>query len=402
MAVTNAADRYGSVTKLFHWSVALGIFANLALGALAAWWPTGTSAELATTKTLFSAHKTVGVAVFALALARIAWAVTQPKPASLHPERRAEVLAAETVHWLLYGSLVLVPLSGWIGHAASEGFARIWWPLGQGLPLVPKSPALAETAWAFHYVFMWVLVAAIVLHVAGALKHHLVDRDDTLRRMLPGRTRAGRPARSPGHAAPVALAVLFWGLALGAGSLAGLYRQDATAAQAPQLEAVASEWQVQDGTLAIEVVQMGDTVTGSFSDWTAEIAFEERSDPGPAGEVTVKINVTSLTLGSVTSEAMGAAFFAAEEHPTATFAAEILRADEGYVAEGTLTLKGAEVPVSLPFDLAVEGDTATMQGRTTLDRRNYGIGQSMDDDSQVGFEVGVSVELTAKRGADEG
>ncbi|ETX30673.1 cytochrome b/b6 domain-containing protein [Roseivivax isoporae] len=398
MPATNAADRYGAVAKTFHWLIALGILAMLPLGFVADLWPSDTSGAVAVKTTLFSIHKTLGTTLFALALLRILWALTQPKPVPLHPERRAETLAADTVHWLLYGSLVLVPLTGWVGHAASEGFAPIWGPVGQSLPFVPKSPALAETAWTLHFIFIWVLIAALGLHVAGALKHHLVDGDATLRRMLPGATRAGT-ATGHGHrtATPVVLAVAFWAVALGAGAGAGLFRQEAGAAEPPTLAAADSDWQVTEGTLAISVVQMGSEIEGRFADWTASIAFEERGAPGTAGEVEVQIAVPSLTLGSVSEQAKGADFLAASEFPTATYAGDIVRVADGYEVQGTLTLKGEEVPVTLPFQLTLEDGTARVEGTTTLDRRNYGIGRNMEDESQVGFEVRVRVELTATR-----
>ena len=399
MSLGNATDRYGAVAKTFHWITALGIFANLALGFAAEWAPRGTEGEIALKTALFSAHKTVGVAVFFVALLRILWALAQPKPAPLHPERRTETLTADTVHWLLYGSLVLVPLSGWIGHAASEGFARIWWPFGQSLPLVPKSSELAETAWTLHYVFMLVLVASIVLHVAGAVKHHVVDKDATLRRMLPGTTRAASPDGRHGIVLPFVLALAFWGVALAGGAAAGLF-SGPEGGESAALEDVDSEWEVQDGTLAIVVQQMGSEVRGEFADWTADIAFTPRDEPGPAGEVTVQIAVPSLTLGSVTSEAKAPAYLAAEEHPTATFAAEILREADGWVADGTVTLKGQEAPVTMPFELTLDGDTAEMRGTATLDRRNYEVGQSMDSEDTVGFEIGVQVELTAVRASE--
>ena len=111
----------------------------------------------------------------------------------------------------------------------------------------------------------------------------------------------------------------------------------------------------------------------------------------------MQIAIPSLTLGSVTKQALGKDYFDAEDFPTATFQADILSAADGYVAEGTLSMKGAEVPVSLPFQLRIDGDTARMQGRTTLDRRNYAIGDNMGDPGQLSFEVDVIVELTATR-----
>ena len=155
---------------------------------------------------------------------------------------------------------------------------------------------------------------------------------------------------------------------------------------------------VESGTLGIQVVQLSSDVQGSFADWTAAITFDENAT-GPLGDVDVTISIPSLTLGSVTSEAMGAEYFDAATHPTARFVADITRAEEGYLASGTLTIKGAEVPVELPFSLTIEGDRAEMAGALTLDRRDFGIGGS--DESAVKYPVEVLVDLVATRGADE-
>ncbi|MDP4990023.1 MAG: cytochrome b/b6 domain-containing protein, partial [Marivita lacus] len=123
MPVANTTAQYGAVAKTFHWLTALGILAVIPLGIIANDLPYDTAEQLADKAWLFSLHKTIGVTLFFVALARILWALSQPKPAPLHPDRKTETLLAEIVHWLLYGSLVLVPLSGWIHHAATEGFA---------------------------------------------------------------------------------------------------------------------------------------------------------------------------------------------------------------------------------------------------------------------------------------
>ena len=104
-----------------------------------------------------------------------------------------------------------------------------------------------------------------------------------------------------------------------------------------------------------------------------------------------------MTLGTVTQQAMGADHFDAANHPTASFAAEIREAEAGYVADGTLTLKGNTAPVTLPFDLTLDGDTAQVTGTTTLDRRDFNIGESLKDEASLGFPVEVTVELTATR-----
>lgn len=396
------SDAYGTVSKTFHWLTALLIFTAIPLGLVAERWPYDTDPQLATKALLFSAHKTVGVTAFFVGLARIIWASLQPRPEPLHPERRIETLAAGTTHWLLYISLVLVPLSGWLHHAATTGFAPIWWPFGQSLPFVPKSEPVAGFFGAWHWVFTKVLIAAVLLHVAGALKHALVDRDGTLQRMWFGETYA-RGGGGHGRILPPVAAAAIWAAAIGLGTVWGL--PDGTSrAAVPQADLGPAEpreeanaWAVQSGTLNLTVRQLGNEITGSFGDWTADIVFDADAEGAEKGDVRVEIAIPSVTLGSVTDNALGREYFNAQEYPAASFEAPIRAAEDGdgYVADGTLRLKGTEQPVTLPFTLDIEGDTATMQGQTTLDRRNFGIGG--ESEQNVGHSVGVSVELTATR-----
>ncbi|NOR32597.1 MAG: cytochrome [Sulfitobacter sp.] len=401
MAISNTAIRYGGVTKFFHWLTALLIIALLASGLFAEDLPHETQAELTQKAWFFSLHKTMGVAVFFVALLRIIWAISQPKPGLLNADKKLESWLAETVHWVLYASLVIVPLAGWISHAAASGFAPIWWPFGQDLPLVPKSTDIEHLFGAVHVISGKVLMGALFLHFAGAIKHHVIDRDSTLRRMLPGEPPIGPLPAQHHSSAPVLAAVVVWiaTLALGVGlGLAG-GKDGAEAAQAPVLEQVASDWTVQTGTIGISVNQFGSAVEGSFADWTSSISFDETVSEGKAGTVTTTISIPSLTLGSVTDQAMGADFFNAENFPTAAFAADITVTNGNYLADGTLTIKDQSVPVSLPFSLTVDGDTAVMQGTTSLDRRAFAIGQSVTDAATLGFDVAIDINLTATRPA---
>lgn len=402
MSLANTQDRYGSVAKTFHWLIALLIIALIPLGVIANELPYDTSEELARKAWLFSLHKTLGILVFFVALGRIGWALTQPKPGLLHPERKLESLAAETVHWLLYGSLVLVPLSGWIHHAATTGFAPIWWPFGQNLPLVPKSEPVAGLFAGAHWVLTKVLAAALILHVAGALKHHVIDKDATLRRMWFGDTAVPRTSGTANHATPLLVALALWVLALSGGAALGVYAPHSqSAGEVAELEAVATGWQVQDGTLSITVTQLGSEVTGTFTDWTAAIDFDEtvpnETEGRIAGSVDVTVAIGSLTLGSVTDQAMGADYFNAANYPTARFVAEIVPVVDGYEARGTLTIRDQSVPTTLPFSLALDGDTASMDGTVTVDRNDFGIGLNMADESSLKFAVQIAVALTATR-----
>lgn len=387
---TNTANSYGSVARVFHWLTALIILSAIGLGLLA---KRGSFDGIDGQVLSYSLHKTLGIAALIVASLRILWALSQKHPAPVHPDRRAETFAAELAHWLLYVSMIIVPLAGWAEHAATEGFAPILWPFGQSLPFIPKSGHLAETLAAVHSTFAWVLIATIAAHVAGALKHLLIDRDGVLARMTKGHP-AGAPVPAPGsvaaHLAPAALAVAIFA----AGGAYALATRPETPAATPALETVASQWTVTEGTLTFGIRQLGSPVQGSFSDWTAAINFDEKTG---TGDVTVTINLGSVSIGTVTDQAKGAAFFDVANHPTATFTARIRPEGDAFLAEGQLEMKGATVPLTLPFTLTITDGVAQMAGKVTMDRRDWAIGQGYDDEGSVAFPVELAVALTAKR-----
>jgi cytochrome b561 len=224
MPFGNTANSYGSVTKTFHWLTVLLIFTLIPVGLIAHNMAENlrgpaigvTPEYLLRTIWIFSLHKTLGVTVFFVALARVLWSVFQPKPDPLSDDA-TQTRLADMVHWVLYGTLILTPLTGWAHHAATIGFAPIWWPFGQSLPFIPKSETVATTFAGLHGVMITLLVLSILLHVAGTLKHQFINRDATLRRMLP-RTRDLTPTY-PRHRsslpAMAALAVLIIAICVG-------------------------------------------------------------------------------------------------------------------------------------------------------------------------------------------
>ena len=402
MSPMNTTRAYGWAARAFHWTVAVLILIALGLGLYADSLPRGGEDQLQAIFAAFSIHKTAGMAVLLIATARILWTLSQIRPRPLHPERRLETWLAETVHWALWIGMIAMPLSGWLLHSAAPGgFSRILWPLGQRLPLVPEDAALAESFARFHETGWWVLAALIVLHVAGALKHALIDRDDTLARMAGNPDRLPEPPEhrmSPGlqHLLAACAAVAIWG---GVAALTGQGEAEtrpepaATAAQ----PAAASGWAVQQGTLGISVKQGGNDISGQFGQWQAQIDYAPETQ---TGRVDVTIDIASLTLGSVSDSAKGPDFLNASAHPTASFKAEILppaAAGQPHVAHGTLTIAGKSIETDLPFDLVLEGETATAKGQMQVDRRDFGIGAGYADESTVGFAVVINFDLTAKQ-----
>ena len=390
--ISNTTASYGRVARFFHWCIAFLVLADIALGLIGKFTP-HSGDTVAFLQLLYSTHKTIGVTILALAVLRVGWAISQPRPVPLHPDRRLETFAADTAHWVLYAAIFVLPLSGWVIHSAEVGFAPIWWPFPQSLPFIPKSERLAGAAANVHWIAGIVLATMVAAHIGGAIKHALIDRDGTLARMWNGRA-AGKAATHPGKTASVLAAIGIWTFAIG-GALT-VFAPAHNVEAASQFPVKQTEgWVVQDGSLSITIKQMGAEVTGGFANWQAEIEYDEVTR---IGAVKTVIDMTSLTLGSVTDQAKGPEFFDVAAHDTAVFQGNIvLIGGPKHQASGSLTLVGQSVPVTLDFDLEVTGRTAKASGGTVLDRRDFGMGMAYPDESSVGFAVEVRIELVATK-----
>lgn len=172
--------RYTGTAIALHWLLALALLGLLAMGAYMTSLPFSPSRLK-----LYNWHKWAGILVLALSVARLAWRLTHRPPADAAMpawQRRA----AHAAHAALYLLFFAVPLAGW-AYSSAAGFPVVLfgvWPLPD---LVGPDRALAETLKSVHGTMAWTLLALIVLHVAGAMKHQLIDRDGLLHRMLPRR-----------------------------------------------------------------------------------------------------------------------------------------------------------------------------------------------------------------------
>ena len=405
--LVNTRKTYGLIAQLLHWTMAGLILFLIPLGIFMHQLPTATAEDAARTFWFFSLHKTLGVAALFIAVVRVAWACLQPHPLPLNSDRKFECLLAQTIHWTLYGAIIVMPLSGWLHHAATEGFAPIWWPLGQDLPFIPKSTQLADMFALVHFCTAVLLGTSIALHIAGALKHAVIDRDDTLRRMIPGASHGqlDEPAEPQFKRSPAVLAVLCFA-ALGA-SVVVLHSRPQTgpapqASTPPPATMPASGWRVDmaKSRLGIKITQSGSPITGTFRQWRANINL----DPADlqAARIDVTIDIASLSLGGVTDEAISPDFLNAKVYPTARFrSADIAKVGEmAYEASGELTLAGKTRAMKLPFKLTIKDGRATAMAQVTLDRLAYGVGQkSFPRGTVVGLEVMVDIAVEADRTA---
>lgn len=172
--------RYTRFAVLLHWLIALLIISAFALGVTMVDIPGITPTKLR----YFSWHKWLGVTVLALACARLLWRLTHPAPAYPASMPDWQKSAAHGLHGLLYVLMFAIPVSGYF-YSLAAGVPVVY--LGV-IPLpvfIDASDVLKPILKQVHYALNVSLVFLVVAHMAAALKHVFIDRDDMFRRMLP-------------------------------------------------------------------------------------------------------------------------------------------------------------------------------------------------------------------------
>jgi cytochrome b561/polyisoprenoid-binding protein YceI len=387
-----AQTRYSTVAVVLHWLIALALAFQLALGFSMPKDERGFA--------LFQLHKSIGVTILVLTLARLAWRFTHRPPPAV--EGGFQGFLAKAVHTLLYAFMICAPLTGWaIVSTDPSGiptllYSTIPWPH------LPLPAALNEAFEETHEILAFIGLALVVLHVAGALRHQFLLKDGLLRRMGPGGS-----AWAAGLLALLVVAVYFGaGMRISSWVVAnGGYRSEAQeqaeareaparvplAAVAPEPTATASptdeateaeagpppSWTIQRGGRLGFSVGSGDSAySGSFSDWSGTIAFDPEHPE--SADIRITIKLASATLGDATQDEMlqGGDFFASAANPTATWRSTSVRktGENRYSASGTLSLKGASKPQSLSFTLSGKDLKRHVEGSASIDRSAFGVG----------------------------
>lgn len=391
--------RYSLIAIFLHWTIAVLLAFQISVGwALEELGARGFA--------VFQIHKTVGVSILVLTLIRLAVRAWKPGPAPA--EGGWQGALAKVVHAGLYVFMLGGPLTGW----ALVSTAKVKVPtLLFGivpLPHLPLPAAMNGPAVLAHAVLALMGMTLFVLHVAGALRHHLLLRDGLIWRMM--------PVRSP------ILLVLLPLLVVG-GVLVGKAILPAPAAKTeeqqhmarPQAEtpeelpastaatnvaapaeadnAVAQEqspalpppaWKVQPGgSLRFSLGNDGQTINGSFGKWTAEIVMDPEHPE--SADIRVDIDLASASVGDAYQDGMlaGDEFFAVATHSTARFTAKGAESTgQGrYRAAGTLSLKGVSRPQTIRFSLSGAGKARKVTGSASIDRGAFGVGNGASSNS---------------------
>ena len=185
MNTASAPHRYNGLAIVLHWLLALALVGIFSVGLYMADLPFSPQRLK-----LYNWHKWAGITILSLSAIRLIWRLSHKPPALPQAVALAmpnwQTQAYHATHWLMYALFFIVPLVGW-AYSSAAGFPIVLFGV---LPLpdfVSASKPLAEMIKPWHEYSAFALAGLVLLHVAAALKHHFIDKDGLLQRMLPGK-----------------------------------------------------------------------------------------------------------------------------------------------------------------------------------------------------------------------
>jgi polyisoprenoid-binding protein YceI/cytochrome b561 len=412
-------QRYSYTAIALHWLIALLLAFQIALG----WALEGNNSPELFARYQF--HKSVGITILLLSLARLAVRLFTPRPPASEGPAWTRALAG-IVHGLFYLVMILGPVTGWLLVST----ARVQVPtLLYGVipwPHLPVGRGWHEPAESIHGAMAWLAIGLFALHLAGALRHQWLLGKPELQRMIPF-------ARGKAVGVAIGALVLVAG-AFAAGNSIYPDRKQAPAQQrstvpvapgaaaAPPALAAADEkapdteaeeeaaiedtkqpladWTVASGgRLGFTARWNGEAVDGRFSRWRAAIRFSPDDLEKSTIRVTVDLASADTGDGQRDDSLKSSDFFDTGGHPNAVFSARDIRhlGGDKYEARGTLDLRGVSKPATLRFTLKIDGDRARVSGTARIDRTAFGVGQgewAATDAIAAGVDIAFSFTAT--------
>lgn len=178
--MNQTAPRYTGTAIALHWLLAALVITAFGLGLTMIEMPGITPTKLK----MFNYHKWLGVTIFGLAVLRLLWRLFHPAPPPPPSMPLWQRRVASVTHWLLYALIFAIPLSGYF-YSLAAGFPVVYLGLVPLPVLIEPDDQLKEVLKQTHFVLNTTLCTLVIIHVGAALKHHFINRDDVLKRMLP-------------------------------------------------------------------------------------------------------------------------------------------------------------------------------------------------------------------------
>ena len=374
------SERYSSVAITLHWLIAFAILGMIFGGWYMSDLPDGATGQYF----LYQMHKSVGITILLLSVARIIWRAMNPPPPLPEEMNGLEKTASHLVHLGFYGLMIALPLTGWLYSSVSVKldvptvlYGVVSWP---DVPFVDglKTETASGAVNFIHSKLAWVALGLLALHVAGALKHEFSAEEGVLKRMIPGLFgKADKPA-APGRGAVTAFGSALGLLIVVAGASPVLSILSGSGQAVSADAGFEQNWTVNPDTSSITFsgTHDGNAFSGSFANWDAAIQF----DPSVPGDAEVQVTVS--TVGAQASQKLytdslpSPEWFNSSAFPTANV--EILNieatSDTTYTSTARLTLKEITVDAEFPFTLQINGDQAQMTGQAVFQRTALDLG----------------------------
>ena len=392
--MSDRSPRYTAVAIALHWAIAIAIVFIIWLG-----W------NMDNHEARFQLHKSVGITILLLTIARIVWRLLNPPPTLPEDMKPPEKTASHVVHLGFYGLMLAMPLTGWLVVSTHTSFdvptvlyGTVSWPDIPGVGFLTNDAA-HEVIEFVHSKLAWLAIGMLGLHVAGALKHEFSGEEGVLKRMLPGLFGRTQGPRAPSKGFITAFGSAFAVFAI----IAGLPLASGALRSAPDAEAAsfAPNWTVDQAasSIAFSGIHDGNPYNGDFGNWDAAIRFDADDIAAAQAEVNVYTGSATANQKLYTDSLKSAEWLNSAAHPVATVKVDAFAVQgDGYTSAATLTLKDITVTVPLDFTLEFDGDTALMRGSTVLQRKALDLGQGSDPGADwVGEDVTVNVTVRATR-----
>ncbi|MEQ3745204.1 MAG: cytochrome b/b6 domain-containing protein [Henriciella sp.] len=401
--MTARSERYTTVAITLHWVIATAIIGMVFGGWYMSDLPDGAPGQYF----LYQTHKSIGITILLLTVARIAWRVINPPPTLPEDMTGLEKTASHLVHLGFYGIMIALPLTGWLYSSVSIKldvptvlYGMISWP---DVPFVEglKTETASGIVNFIHSKLAWVTFGLLALHVAGALKHEFSAEDGVLKRMIPGLFGKTDKPRAPGRGALTAFGASLGVFALIAGAPI-IASALSSGSKAKTQASFTPNWAVDydASSITFSGVHYLNNFTGTFGNWDAAIDFDPDALSTSRSQITVSTGSVNTSDKLYTDSLKSPEWFNIAGFPTAEVTVtDIVGAqDNAYSSTVTLTLKGISVTVPFTFTLDIEGDTATMTGQTVFQRQPLDLGQASDPDAEwVGEDITVDVIVKASR-----
>jgi cytochrome b561 len=181
MGIRNTEDSYGSVSKFFHWFIALLVIGMLSFGFFMDTLPKAYKPPV------YFFHKSTGLLILLLVVSRVVWTLGNKKPTLPTSIPHWQALGAKFGHFLLYLLLLAMPATGLLMSVASNRLPSFYGLFTVTVPGVPISKPLSSLMNQSHGIIAWIFIFLITGHVLAALRHHYIVKDDILKRMMPGK-----------------------------------------------------------------------------------------------------------------------------------------------------------------------------------------------------------------------